>query len=453
MCKASIRKGCTGTSWNRILGKTDRKDDYKVKKRRIMFLLPLTLLCIGASGCGSAENAETEETITETEETTQEKGGTVSLEIFCDESGVGLMNEIIDSFKTEYAGQADFDFTVVTGSESETKEVIFGDVNNSPDVFIFPDDQLDTLIGAGVLSPVVHTDKVVSENVEGSVNAATKNGTLYAYPLTADNGYFMYYNSEYFSESDVTTLSKMLDIASEAEKKITLDVTSGWYSYCFFGNTGLTLKLNEDGITNSCDWNSTEGAIKGVDVAQAMLDICANPGFLVGGDDVLLTGFEDGSVIAGVSGVWYAAKIKELLGENYAAAKLPTYTVAGQEVQMASFTGYKLVGVNYYCDNTEWAHTFAEWLTNEQNQTLRFEELSQGPSNIAAGESEEVHKEPAIVAVIEQSQYGTLQRVGNHYWDPVNFFGNTMANGNPDNSSLQDLLDAMVSGITSSSAQ
>lgn len=422
-----------------------------MQKKKFMLLLPLMLLCTGLCGC--AGNAINEESVEVTTQEVQSGKETVSLQVMCDETGVDLMNEIIESFKAEYAGQANIDITVVTGDESKTKDTVLGDVNNAADVFIFPDDQLDAMIAAGVLTPVVNKDKISSENVEGAVAAATKNDTLYAYPLTADNGYFMYYNSEYFSESDVTSLSNMLAVAQEAEKKVTFNVAEAWYLYAFFGNTGLNLRLNEDGITNFCDWNSTENAIKGQDVAQSILDVCMHPGFLAGADDALLAGLEDGSVIAGVSGVWNAVRIKEILGENYAAVKLPTYTVAGQEVQMASFTGYKLVGVNYYAQNTAWAHTFAEWLTNEENQTLRFVHMSQGPANIAAGNSDEVHKEPAIVAVINQSQYGTLQRVGNYYWSAVNKFGQTMADGNPDETPLQNLLDTMVEGVTSSVAQ
>ena len=32
--------------------------------------------------------------------------------------------------------------------------------------------------------------------------------------------------------------------------------------YAFFGNTGLEVGLNEDGITNYCTWNSTDGSIR-----------------------------------------------------------------------------------------------------------------------------------------------------------------------------------------------
>ena len=48
---------------------------------------------------------------------------------------------------------------------------------------------------------------------------------------------------------------------------------------------------------------------------------------------------------------------------------------------MSSFTGYKMMGVNAYSKYPEWAAKLADWLTNEENQTIRFEERNQGPSN------------------------------------------------------------------------
>lgn len=87
----------------------------------------------------------------------------------------------------------------------------------------------------------------------------------------------------------------------------------------------------------------------------------------------ILLKVQKGSVIAGVSGVWSETELKKIWGNDIGAAKLPTYTVAGKQVQMASFTGYKLMGVSAYSANPQWAAKLADWLTNEQNQTVRFE--------------------------------------------------------------------------------
>ena len=184
-----------------------------------------------------------------------------------------------------------------------------------------------------------------------------------------------------------------------------------------------------------------------------MLAIAANPGFLNTTDDGFIAGVQDGSVAAGISGVWSAQNIEAAWGANYGAVKLPTYTCAGQQVQMASFSGYKMVGVNAYSKHTDWALKLADWIANEQNQELRFAERQQGPANINAANSEAVKNSLAIQAVLAQSQYASLQRIGGNYWDPVQEFGADMANGNPSGKDLQLTLDDMVDEITASNAK
>ena len=112
-----------------------------------------------------------------------------------------------------------------------------------------------------------------------------------------------------------------------------------------------------------------------------------------------------------------------------------------------------MLGVNAYSAHPEWALKLADWMTNEENQTLRLMERGSGPSNKNAAASEEVKNVPAIQAVIDQAQYGRLQRVGNSYWTPTQNFGNTMAAGNPTGTDLQELMDTLVSGITASVTQ
>ena len=283
--------------------------------------------------------------------------------------------------------------------------------------------------------------------MSAAVSAASVGDDLYAYPLTADNGYFMYYNKKYFSEEDVRTLEKMLQIAAEHRKKLTMDWSSAWYVYSFFGNTGLKVGLNDDGITNYCTWNSRKGKVKGVDVAEAMLRIAKSSGFSNKTDTEFVEGVKDGSVIAGISGVWNAVAIKKAWGKNMGAAKLPVYTCAGQKIQMASFSGCKLIGVNAYSKQYQWASRLAEWITNEENQALRFQERGQGPANIRASETSAVRDSPAINALLEQSEFSQLQRVGGKFWDPVADFAKNLAAGNPSGKSLQQQMDKMTEKI------
>lgn len=424
-----------------------------MKKKSIlaMFLIAGMLFsaCGGTQASGTTDGAES---IT-MEDSTQQTGGELSngkveLTVWGAEEDQALLAEIVAGFEQKYAGQADFEITIMAESESSCKDTLLADIENGADVFTFADDQLMSLVAAGVLAPVPNAEEIKSQNIEAAVAASCVNDTLYAYPMTADNGYFMYYNKAYFTGEDLQTLDGMLAVAAENGKKVTMDWTSGWYLYSFFGSTGLQVGLNEDGISNYCTWNSTEGNIKGVDVAEAMLAISANPGFMSGGDAELIAGAQDDTVIAGISGVWNATALEEIWGSDYGAVKLPTYTCAGQQVQMSSFTGYKMVGANAYSDHVDWALKLADWITNEQNQTLRFMERGQGPSNINAAASPEIQESPAIQAVLEQSEYGTLQRIGGNYWEPVSEFGTSMLNGNPSGKALQDVLDDLVRAMT-----
>ena len=315
-------------------------------------------------------------------------------------------------------------------------------------MFAFADDQVAALAAAGALDPLEDAGTVRAASLSAAVDAASVNGTLYAYPLTADNGYFLYYNKAYFTEEDVQTLDGLLEAAARAGKRFAMDWTSGWYVYAFFGNTGLEVGLNDDGLTNYCTWNSTDGPIAGVDVAEAMLDIAASPAFASRIDEEFLAGVRDGSVIAGVSGVWNAVAIQEVWGDDMGAAKLPTYTCKGQQIQMASFSGCKLIGANAYSQEPEWAARLAEWITSEESQRLRFQQRGQGPANSAAAASEEVQESAAIAALLEQSEFSQLQRVGGNFWTPVSDFAISCAQGNPSGASLQAQLDHMVEGVT-----
>ncbi len=409
-------------------------------KRKNALWLPALILALGLSGCSEHNQTHTEK---------QQASGpeTVELTVWGAAEDEELLGQIIDGFQAEYRGQADFRITYEPQSESKCCDALMADLEHGADVFAFADDQLNTLVAAGALEPVGNQEAVREANLPEAVLAASVNNTLYAFPLTADNGYFLYYNKQYFSEQDIRSWDRMLDIAAEQGKKVSMDWSSGWYVYSLFGNTGLTVGLNDDGITNYCTWNSTEGDIKGTDVAQAMAAMAAHAGFLSVEDAGFVSGVQDGDIIAGVSGVWNAVAVEEVWGSDYKAARLPSYTCAGQQVPMASFSGYKLIGVNAYSEHPKWAEKLAQWITSEKNQELRFVLRRQGPSNIRAAASEEVQSSPAILALLEQSEFSCLQRIGGNYWEPVTAFTAGILAGNPSGKSYQELLDEMVEGI------
>ena len=402
-------------------------------KKKVMCIAICVLITSLFSGCGK-------------------KKENVTLSVWGSEEDQEMLREMVDAFEEKYKDEAEFNITICVENEVTCKETVLIDPKKAADIYAFADDQFMSLCQNNALLEITeNVDEIIEENggkESAAVKSASYDGKLYAYPMTASNGYFLYYNKEYFTEEDVKSLDKMLEIAKDNGKKVAMDFTSGWYLYSFFKGAGLNVEISEDGLTNVCDWNTTEGKYKGVDVAEAMCKIAAHTGFLNCGDADFVAGAKDESIIAGINGAWNAKNMQEAYGDNYAATKLPEYSIAGDSVQMHSFVGYKLVGVNAYTENAKWAQRLAQWITNEENQMIRFERKGDCPSNVNAAASKKVIESPAIAALAAQSEYAHIQRVSDSFWMPVYVYGTTITAGNLDEKSLQVLLDQMVKDIT-----
>ena len=147
-----------------------------------------------------------------------------------------------------------------------------------------------------------------------------------------------------------------------------------------------------------------------------------------------------------MSGTWVATAIQEKLGENYGCCKLPTFTCDGKQVQMGSFLGCKIYGVNSQTAYPVDAMELAEFLTSEQSQLERYEALNYGPSNVAALASDAVASNLALRALAEQSNYAVTQLVLGGFWVPAEAFGAELeAHTTAD---LQTLLDQLVEQAT-----
>jgi arabinogalactan oligomer/maltooligosaccharide transport system substrate-binding protein len=367
---------------------------------------------------------------------------TVTLKVWGSQDDQVMLQEMVEAFK---AANPDKEYDVSFGvvGEGDAKTKYLEDPEEAADVFAFANDQLYDLLNADALYEVtINKDAIVEANVPSAIEAASSGDHLYAYPITADNGYFLYYDKSVISEEQVKTLDGILEACKAADKKMFMDVSNGWYIASFFIGAGGELGLDENG-KQTCDFNNEAGVAAG----EAIKAFTAHEAFLTG-DDSILTGGIGTTIAAGVSGTWNAEAIKEKLGENYAATKLPTFTCAGEQVQMASFAGFKLMGVNTMTEYPEEAMALADWLTNEENQLKRFKMRSIGPSNIKVMENEEVKADIALSALAEQSKFAVSQKdVLGNYWAPAEAFGTTME-AKDYSKDIQTLLDEMVAGIT-----
>lgn len=388
-------------------------------------------------------------------------GETISLTLWGAEEDQTLLADLVEKFKAAYSDYT-FDIRIGVESESTAKDTILTDVEAAADVYAFASDQLPDLIAAGAVQPIDssmdaalqnYAGKSVADiqaaNTAGSVAAATSNGTLYAFPFSAD-GYFMFYDPEFVTAEQAGSWDGLLEAAAASGKKVGMTLASGWYNVGFFYGAGFTTALNADGTT-AIDWAGTSSkGITGVQVVQSMLDIAANPAFLAVADGDISNQIASGSLCAVISGCWDSANAQINFGDDYVACKLPTFTCNGSQVQMGSVASFKLMGVNPYAENVGWAVMLAEFLSNEESQVARYQARELAPCNINAASDPAVATNKGVTGLGEQSAYAVVQTVGGKYWDPTGSFGEQIAQGTiaKDDASVQAALDELVTGVT-----
>lgn len=439
-----------------------------MKKKVLSSILAAGMVATMFAGCGSEEtptatNANTENVgenattsdsamVADAQEAIQglidATDGTVELTLWCSETEAyqTAMKEIVDEFKAEYP-EVDFNITIGAESEANCKDDVLADPESAADLFVFPDDQLVDLVNAGALQSVdaTYTYDPKEANSSSTVEAASMDGKLYAYPLTASNGYFLFYDKNALSDEDVSSWDNLLAAAEAQGKTVGMEVSGAWYLYSFFAGAGLDMYLGDDG-KNVCNWNATDTKYTGKDVAEAVTKICSSSAMVNCVNEDAQAFALDGEMIADVNGTWATNAFVEAYGDGYAAVKLPTFTVNGDQVQMSSFAGYKFVGVNSYSKNIGWSMLLAEYITNESSQLKIGVATGEGPANIAAASSDEIASLPALAALANQAIYADLQRVGDKYWDPAATLGQSLVEGKYDDA--QTLLDDAVAGIT-----
>ena len=319
-----------------------------------------------------------------------------------------------------------FTVRVSAMGEGETATQMLTDVESGADVYAFAQDQLGRLVQAGALSKLggTYLEAVKKNNDEGSVGAAMAGNAVYAYPLTSDNGYFLYYDKSVVK--DPSTLDGILKDCRDAGKSFYMDNQSGWYLVSFFfgAGCGYTTESNDRGeITKVyCDFDSE----KGLEAMKAM--VAAEQSGAFQRSDSFASQFnpEGGKAGAAISGTWDAAAIKGYLGENYGTAKLPTMTTKDGQVQMGSWAGYKLMGVNPTQSEAAViaSHRLAAYLTSEEVQLARYIAKGWGPSNLNAQKNENVKADEALSALRAQLPYAPAQpQCSANFWAKMEALG------------------------------
>ena len=358
----------------------------------------------------------------------------VTLTVWGAQEDQKMLKEMCDAYAKENADK-EYKFQFGVLGEGNSSDKILNDVEAGPDVFSFPSDRINTFYAGGALARIggdLET-RVKSENTEGAVDAATVRvggeDHLYAFPVTGDNCYFLYYDKSVFTDpKDLQSMDRILDVAEAAGKKVHFKINDdGWYLASFFfadEDLKYDVTYNDRMVEEKVEINFDSE--DGLEVMRSIRHYINRDGFVAQTDDskiiAAFTPDENGKreCAAAVSGTWNAATIKQLLGENMGVCILPTVKIDGEDVRLSGFMGYKLMGVNGYSRNKGEASKLAAYLTNEENQLKRFRTRGLGPTNKKVASLPEVMDDPVIATVLEQAAYNRSQKdVPSAFWTPM----------------------------------
>ena len=406
------------------------------KKFTLLFALVLVVvmsLSIFLVACNPTEDPDTPPT------GGNELAGTYDVKVWVSEiEGVTTLTEAqIDAFEAANPGIT-INATVEGMSEGDAATQLIADVETAPDVYCFAQDQLSRLVEAGALARLGEGAKaeVEANNDGGAVAAGQVAGVQYAYPLTSDNGYYLYYDKSVVSDEQAKTLEGIIAACEAADKFFRFELENAWYTASFFFATGCysnwTTRADGEFVSVDDTWNSPEGivALKGM---KKLLDSKCY--------ESSSSNFDGAGAI--VTGTWNSGTAAATFGDNLGATKLPTFTVGDETYQLGSFTGNKLMGVKPQTDGKKAAvlSKLALWLSGEKCQAERFEDFGWGPSNKNVQASDAVKANVSLSALAAQGEFGTPQgQIWGGWWDIAKVVA-TAAKAATDEAGLQAALD------------
>ncbi len=335
-----------------------------------------------------------------------------------------------------------FKATIEKMGEGDAASSMVQDVEAGADIYCFAQDQLSRLLTAKALAKLgTKAAEYVAANYDpDSVTAVTVDDVMYAYPLTADNDFFIYYDKSVIPEEDVDSFEKLIEDCEKAGKYFSYDLKNVWYSAGFFFGTGcvsswvMDSEGNAKGVVDT--FNSDNGliALKGM---KKLLDSdCWN-------NSSEVSSFESNSAIV-VSGIWGSDTAKKILGDNLGVADLPSFDVDGTSYHIGSYFGFKLMGIKPQEDPAKNAalNKLAQYLTGKECGLERHDAKGWRPAYLEAQADESVVNDPILAnGVIAQKDFGVVQSAISGAWWNI---GNVIADEAKDATDEEGLKQVLV---------
>ena len=396
-------------------------------------ILPIAAVVIGsglaATACGPA--AQTDGT---------------KINIWATAKEEAVIKSVVDKYNETASEKIVYNFTAVAEGDAGTTLGKDPTVKGAPALFLCADDQINNLQSKNIILEIKgsYKEDVLAKNTGIAIAGASAGDKLFGFPVSADNGYFLWYNKAELAEDKVGSLEAILETAKAGGKQVLLDIGNGYYAPTFLmspqacGTSSLSWKAEEGGVSYDVNWDNEKGVAVSEYIGSLLKPYYESKTLIVGSNDEISKGFQSGDLIAAVSGTWMEKDLLDAVADDLGAAKLPEYHPEADKTvgyQMASFAGSKVLCVNKTrpVEEQKVAVKLAQLLTTKEAQLKRFEVRATLPCNIEATQDPAYTEHVSIggKALLAQSEFGALQAKSaqDRYWPIGGNIGNAYIKG------------------------
>ena len=385
--------------------------------KKIVSIILVLVMVMALAACTPAGTNPTNKP---TNKPAADLAGTYKIKVWVAENIVELTKTQIDNFNKTNTMGITFEATVEPVGEGDAATSMTTDVEAGADIFCFAQDQTARLIQAGALAPLgqAAAQLVKDSHDKASVGAVTSGDSLYGYPLTSDNGYFMYYDKSVIPESAIGNMTDLIAAAKAAGRNISFELENSWYTVSYFFGAGCISEWETDSDGKFIKVNDNFNSETGLIAAKGMQELLTSGIYVNSSATADFDAAVKSAVV--VSGTWNYENAKSILGDNLGIAELPSFTVDGKDYHLGSYNGCKLMGVKPQSDPVKAAvmNKLAQYLSGEKAQLERFNSVGWGPSNVAAQGSDAVKATPQLIALMKQNNYSRPQgQIHGSWWD------------------------------------
>jgi len=376
----------------------------------------------------------------------------VTLKIWAPENQIqtGTLDSMTKSFQALHP-EWNITFNVETQGEDTLKDEILKDVSAAGDVFFFASDQLNELINAGAIARLGgSTEEMVRSTMgESVVKTVTKDDAIYGIPFT-HNTFIMYYDKSLLNAEDIKSVEGIM--AKDTGDKVynfCFDPAGGWKLGAWYYGAGLTIYgESQTDFAAGANWNNPTG----VAVTNYLIDLINNPKTAFADDVSLSELTADHRIGAWFDGSWNYNLYKEALGDDLGLAVIPTFNPDGKNYQLKGFYGSKAIGVNSQSKNPAVAVAFAAYLGSEEMQLERFEKNGQVPTNLKAGQSEELQADEVAKVIVDEVNTASVMQptsveFTSKYWSNAVGIATEIKTGELNKENVQKKLDTFVATL------